>query len=134
MATYEKFIGIEKFTEEQMKKAWLEMVGAFNSNQNTVKRSYKSSLGGDFSGYRAKFDTKKITKQVTRSYGSLKSGNIGIINGFKDKEESWRMLNVLLHDRSLHQRYGQTLIKATHEMDDKTKAIKRKLRSITNNG
>ena len=40
MATYEKFIGIEKFTEEQMKKAWLEMVGAFNSNQNTVKRSY----------------------------------------------------------------------------------------------
>ena len=134
MATYEKFIGIEKFTEEQMKKAWLEMVGAFNSNQNTVKRSYKSSLGGDFSGYRAKFDTKKITKQVTRSYGSLKSGNIGIINGFKDKDESWRMLNVLLHDRHLHQRYGQTLIKATHEMDDKTKAIKRKLRSITNNG
>lgn len=134
MATYEKFIGIEKFTEKQMKKAWLEMVGAFNSNQNTVKRSYKSSLGGDFSGYRAKFDTKKITKQVTRSYGSLKSGNIGIINGFKDKEESWRMLNVLLHDRSLHQRYGQTLIKATHEMDDKTKTIKRKLRSITNNG
>lgn len=134
MATYEKFIGIEKFTEEQMKKAWLEMVGAFNSNQNTVKRSYKSSLGGDFSGYRAKFDTKKITKQVTRSYGSLKSGNIGIINGFKDKEESWRMLNVLLHDRHLHQRYGQTLVKATHEMDDKTKMIKRKLRSITNNG
>ena len=134
MATYEKFIGIEKFTEEQMKKAWLEMVGAFNSNQNTVKRSYKSSLGGDFSGYRAKFDTSKITKQVTRSYGSLKSGNIGIINGFKDKEESWRMLNVLLHDRHLHQRYGQTLVKATHEMDDKTKTIKRKLRSITNNG
>ena len=134
MATYEKFIGIEKFTEEQMKKAWLEMVRAFNSNQNTVKRSYKSSLGGDFSGYRAKFDTKKITKQVTRSYGSLKSGNIGIINGFKDKEESWRMLNVLLHDRHLHQRYGQTLVKATHEMDDKTKMIKRKLRSITNNG
>ena len=134
MATYDKFIGIEKFTEEQMKKAWLEMVGAFNSNQNTVKRSYKSSLGGDFSGYRAKFDTKKITKQVTRSYGSLKSGNIGIINGFKDKEESWRMLNVLLHDRHLHQRYGQTLVKATHEMDDKTKMIKRKLRSITNNG
>lgn len=134
MATYEKFIGIEKFTEEQMKKAWLEMVDAFNSNQNKVKRSYKSSLGGDFSGYRAKFDTKKITKQVTRSYGSLKSGNIGIINGFKDKDESWRMLNVLLHDRHLHQRYGQTLIKATHEMDDKTKAIKRKLRSITNNG
>lgn len=134
MATYEKFIGIEKFTEEQMKKAWLEMVGAFNSNQNTVKRSYKSSLGGDFSGYRAKFDTKKITKQVTRSYGSLKSGNIGIINGFKAKEESWRTLNVLLHDRHLHQRYGQTLVKATHEMDDKTKNIKRKLRSITNNG
>lgn len=134
MATYEKFVGIEKFTEEQMKKAWLEMVGAFNSNQNTVKRSYKSSLGGDFSGYRAKFDTKKITKQVTRSYGSLKSGNIGIINGFKDKEESWRMLNVLLHDRHLHQRYGQTLVKATHEIDDKTKMIKRKLRSITNNG
>ncbi|ANM46737.1 hypothetical protein [Lactococcus phage D4412] len=134
METYKQFIGVEKFTEEQMKKAWLEMVGAFNSNQNTVKRSYKSSLGGDFSGYRAKFDTKKITKQVTRSYGSLKSGNIGIINGFKDKEESWRMLNVLLHDRSLHQRYGQTLIKATHEMDDKMKTIKRKLRSITNNG
>lgn len=134
MATYEQFIGVEKFTEEQMKKAWLEMVGAFNSNQNTVKRIHKSSLGGDFSGYRAKFDTKKITKQVTRSYGSLKSGNIGIINGFKAKDESWRMLNVLLHDRSLHQRYGQTLIKATHEMDDKTKTIKRKLRSITNNG
>lgn len=134
MATYEQFIGVEKFTEKQMKKAWLEMVDAFNSNQNTVKRSYKSSLGGDFSGYRAKFDTSKITKQVTRSYGSLKSGNIGIINGFKDKEESWRMLNVLLHDRHLHQRYGQTLVKATHEMDDKTKTIKRKLRSITNNG
>lgn len=134
MATYEQFIGIEKFTEEQMKKAWLEMVDAFNSNQNKVKRSYKSSLGGDFSGYRAKFDTKKITKQVTRSYGSLKSGNIGIINGFKAKDESWRMLNVLLHDRYLHQRYGQTLVKATHEMDDKTKTIKRKLRSITNNG
>ena len=73
MATYKQFIGVEKFTEEQMKKAWLEMVDAFNSNQNTVKRSYKSSLGGDFSGYRAKFDTKKITKQVTRSYGSLRS-------------------------------------------------------------
>lgn len=134
MATYKQFIGVEKFTEKQMKKAWLEMVGAFNSNQNTVKRSYKSSLSGDFSGYRAKFDTSKVKKQITRSYGSLRSGHIGIINGFKAKDESWRMLNVLLHDRHLHQRYGTTLIKATHEMDDKTKEIRRKLRSITSNG
>lgn len=133
MATTE-ITGLEKFTEKQVKKVWLDMADAFNSNQNTVKRKYKSSLGGDFSGYRAKFDTKKITKQVTRSYGSLKSGNIGIINGFKAKEESWRMLNVLLHDRSLHQRYSRTLVRATHEMDDKTKAIKRRLRSITQNG
>ncbi len=134
MATTNKVTGLEKFTEKQLKQVWLEMADAFNSNQSTVKRSYKSSLGGNFSGYRTKFDTKKITKQVTRSYGSLKSGNIGIINGFQDKEESWRMLNVLLHDRHLHQRYGQTLIKATHKTDDKTKTIKRKLRSITNNG
>lgn len=133
MATTE-VTGLEKFTEKQVKKVWLDMADAFNSNQNDVKRSYKSSLGGNFSGYRAKFDTKKITKQVTRSYGSLKSGNIGIINGFKDKEESWRMLNVLLHDRSLHQRYSRTLVRATHEMDDKNKVIKRKLRSITQNG
>lgn len=126
--------GLEKFTEKQLKHVWLDMVDAFNSNQNTVKRGYKSSLGGDFSGYRAKFDTSKITKQVTRSYGSLKSGHIGVVNGFKAKEESWRMLNVLLHDRHLHQRYGQTLVRATHEMDDKTKTIKRKLRSITKNG
>lgn len=126
--------GLEKFTEKQVKKVWLDMADAFNSNQNTVKRKYKSSLGGDFSGYRAKFDTKKITKQVTRSYGSLKSGNIGIINGFKAKDESWRMLNVLLHDRSLHQRYSRTLVRATHEMDDKNKVIKRRLRSITQNG
>ncbi|QGT52680.1 hypothetical protein KMD03_gp30 [Lactococcus phage CHPC1183] len=102
MATTNKVTGLEKFTEKQLKKVWLEMVDAFNSNQNTVKRSYKSSLGGDFSRYPVKFDTKKITKQVTRSYGS--------------------------------QRYGRTLVKATHEMDDKTKNIKRKLRSITNNG
>lgn len=133
MATTE-VTGLEKFTEKQVKKVWLDMADAFNSNQNTVKRSYKSSLGGDFSGYRAKFETSKVKKQITRSYGSLKSGNIGIINGFKDKEESWRMLNVLLHDRHLHQRYGTKLIKATHKMDDKTKAIKRKLRSITSNG
>ena len=133
MATTE-VTGLEKFTEKQVKKVWLDMADAFNSNQNTIKRKYKSSLGGDFSGYRAKFDTKKITKQVTRSYGSLKSGNIGIINGFKAKEESWRMLNVLLHDRSLHQRYSRTLVRATHEMDDKTKVIKRRLRSITKNG
>lgn len=133
MATTE-ITGLEKFTEKQVKKVWLDMADAFNSNQNTVKRKYKSSLGGNFSGYRAKFDTKKITKQVTRSYGSLKSGNIGIINGFKAKDESWKMLNVLLHDRSLHQRYSRTLVRATHEMDDKTKAIKRKLRSITQNG
>lgn len=133
MATTE-VTGLEKFTEKQVKKVWLDMADAFNSNQNDVKRSYKSSLGGNFSGYRAKFDTKKITKQVTRSYGSLKSGNIGIINGFKDKEESWRMLNVLLHDRSLHQRYSRTLVRATHEMDDKNKVIKRRLRSITQNG
>lgn len=133
MAT-KQITGLEKFTEKQVKKVWLEMADAFNSNQNTIKRSYKSSLGGDFSGYRAKFDTSKVKKQITRSYGSLKSGNIGIINGFKAKDESWRMLNVLLHDRHLHQRYGTTLIKATHEMDDKTKAIKRKLRSITSNG
>ena len=111
MATTNKVTGLEKFTE-----------------------SYKSSLGGNFSRYPVKFDTKKINKQVTRSYGSLKSGNIGIVNGFKAKDESWRMLNVLLHDRSLHQRYGRTLVRATHEMDDKTKNIKRKLRSITNNG
>lgn len=134
MATTNKVTGLEKFTEKQLKKVWLEMVDSFNSNQNTVKRSYKSSLGGDFSRYPVKFDTKKITKQVTRSYGSLKSGNIGVINGFKAKDESWKMLNVLLHDRNLHQRYGQTLVRATHEMDDKTKNIKRKLRSITNNG
>lgn len=134
MATTKQITGLEKFTEKQVKKVWLGMADAFNSNQNDVKRSYKSSLGGDFSGYRAKFDTSKVKKQITRSYGSLKSGNIGIINGFKDKEESWRMLNVLLHDRHLHQRYGTKLIKATHEMDDKTKAIKRKLRSITSNG
>jgi len=134
MATTKQIKGLEKFTEKQLKKVWLEMVDIFNSNQNTVKRSYKSSLGGDFSRYPVKFDTKKINKQVTRSYGSLKSGNIGIINGFKDKEESWRMLNILLHDRNLHQRYGRTLVKATHEMDDKTKTINRKLRSITNNG
>lgn len=133
MATTE-ITGLEKFTEKQVKKVWLDMADAFNSNQNTVKRKYKSSLGGDFSGYRAKFDTKKITKQVTRSYGSLKSGNIGIINGFKAKDESWRMLNVLLHDRSLHQRYSRTLVRATHEMDDKNKVIKRRLRSITQNG
>lgn len=133
MATTE-VTGLEKFTEKQVKKVWLDMADAFNSNQNTVKRKYKSSLGGNFSGYRAKFDTKKITKQVTRSYGSLKSGNIGIINGFKAKEESWRMLNVLLHDRSLHQRYSRTLVRATHEMDDKNKVIKRRLRSITQNG
>lgn len=126
--------GLEKFTEKQVKKVWLEMANSFNSNQNTVKRSYKSSLGGDFSGYRAKFDTSKVKKQITRSYGSLRSGHIGIINGFKAKDESWRMLNVLLHDRNLHQRYGTTLIKATHETDDKTKEIKRKLRSITSNG
>lgn len=133
MATTE-VTGLEKFTEKQVKKVWLDMADAFNSNQNTVKRKYKSSLGGNFSGYRAKFDTKKITKQVTRSYGSLKSGNIGIINGFKAKDESWRMLNVLLHDRSLHQRYSRTLVRATHEMDDKNKVIKRRLRSITQNG
>ena len=134
MATTKQITGLEKFTEKQVKKVWLGIADAFNSNQNYVKRSYKSSLGGDFSGYRAKFDTSKVKKQITRSYGSLKSGNIGIINGFKDKEESWRMLNVLLHDRHLHQRYGTKLIKATHEMDDKTKVIKRKLRSITSNG
>lgn len=134
MATTNKVTGLEKFTEKQLKQVWLEMADAFNSNQNTVKRSYKSSLGGNFSRYHVKFDTKKINKQVTRSYGSLKSGNIGIINGFKAKDESWRMLNILLHDRSLHQRYGRTLVRATHEMDDKTKNIKRKLRSITNNG
>lgn len=133
MATTE-VTGLEKFTEKQVKKVWLDMADAFNSNQNTVKRKYKSSLGGDFSGYRVKFDTKKVTKQVTRSYGSLKSGNIGIINGFKAKDESWRMLNILLHDRSLHQRYSQTLVRATHEMDDKNKVIKRRLRSITQNG
>lgn len=133
MATTE-VTGLEKFAEKQIKKVWLDMADAFNSNQNTVKRKYKSSLGGDFSGYRAKFDTKKVTKQVTRSYGSLKSGNIGIINGFKAKDESWRMLNVLLHDRSLHQRYSRTLVRATHEMDDKNKVIKRRLRSITQNG
>lgn len=126
--------GLEKFTEKQVKKVWIEMAETFNSNQNTVKRSYKSSLGGDFSGYRAKFDTSKVKKQITRSYGSLRSGNIGIINGFKAKDESWRMLNVLLHDRHLHQRYGTKLVKATHETDDKTKEIRRKLRSITSNG
>ena len=66
MATTNKVTGLEKFTEKQLKKVWLEMVDSFNSNQNTVKRSYKSSLGGDFSRYPVKFDTKKITKQVTR--------------------------------------------------------------------
>lgn len=134
MATTKQITGLEKFTEKQVKKVWLDMADAFNSNQNTVKRTYKSSLGGDFSQYPVKFETDKIKKQITRSYGSLKSGNIGIINGFKAKDESWRMLNVLLHDRNLHQRYGTTLVKATHEMDDKTKLIKRKLRSITSNG
>ena len=134
MATTKQVTGLEKFTEKQLKKVWIDMVDSFNSNQNTVKRSNKSSLGGDFSRIQVKFDTKKITKQVTRSYGSLKSGIFRVVNGFKAKDESWRMLNVLLHDRHLHQRYGQTLVKATHEMDDKTKTIKRKLRSITNNG
>ena len=86
MATTKQVTGLEKFTEKQLKKVWLEMVDSFNSNQNTVKRSYKSSLGGDFSRYPVKFDTKKINKQVTRSYGSLKSGNIGVVNGFKAKD------------------------------------------------
>lgn len=134
MATTKQITGLEKFTQKQVKGVWLDMAKVFNENQNTIKRSYKSSLGGDFSGYRAKFDTSKVKKQITRSYGSLKSGNIGIINGFKAKDESWRMLNVLLHDRYLHQRYGATLVPATHEMDDRRKVIQRRLRSIAKNG
>lgn len=129
MATITKpFKGVEEDIQKKNKALWLDIVKIHQRNLNTVKRANKSSLGGDFSGYRAKFDTDKVKKQITRSYGSLKGGAIGAINGFKAKDESWRMLNVLLHDRQLHQRYGQTLVKQTHEMDDKGKAIRKQIR------
>lgn len=124
MAT-EKFEGVEKAINKMNKELWLDVVKIHQSNLNETKKMYSSLKGGNFSGYRAKFDTDKIEKQQTRAYGSLKGGLIGVINGFKDKDESWRMLNVLLHDRQLHQRYGQTLVKANFEYDDNTKRIRK---------
>lgn len=124
MAT-EKFEGVEKAINKMNKELWLDVVKIHQSNLNETKKIYSSLKGGNFSGYRAKFDTDKIEKQQTRTYGSLKGGLIGVFNGFKDKDESWRMLNVLLHDRQLHQRYSQTLVKANFEYDDNTKRIRR---------
>lgn len=123
-------VDVQKFTEETNKKLWKGIVQIHQSNLSETKQIRKSLKGGDFSGYRAKFDTKKVKKQITRSYGSLKSGNIGVINGFKAKDESWRMLNVLLHDRNLHQRYGKTLVRQTHEYNDKSQVVKRKIRGL----
>ena len=123
-------VDVQKFTEETNKKLWKGIVKIHQSNLSETKQIRKNLKGGDFSGYRAKFDTKKVKKQITRSYGSLKSGNIGVINGFKAKDESWRMLNVLLHDRNLHQRYSKTLVKATHEYNDKSQVVKRKIRGL----
>lgn len=129
MAT-KKQVDVQKFTEEQNKKLWKGIVKIHQSNLSETKQIRKSLKGGNFSGYPVKFDTRKVKKQITRTYGSLKSGNIGVINGYKAKDESWRMLNVLLHDRNLHQRYSRTLIKATHERDDNTKVIRRKIRGL----
>ena len=123
-------VDVQKFTEETNKKLWKEIVKVHQSNLSEVHQRYSSLKGGDFSGYRAKFDTKQAKKQITRTYGSLKSGNIGVFNGFKAKDESWRMLNVLLHDRNLKQRYGKTLVKQTHEYNDKSQVVRRKIRGL----
>lgn len=125
------FNGFDKWTEEQAKDRWLKIVSVMKRNQLGAKKTRSTLLrGNDFSRYRAKFDTKKLKPQITRSYGSLKGGLIGAINGFENKNEDWRMLNVLLHDRQLHQRYGRTLVPKTHTLDGSTNKLRRELRRL----
>lgn len=130
MATTYKPDGVEKFTLEQQVKLYKNVYNIHKANLSETKKLRSTLRKNDFSGYRAKFDTKKVKKQITRSYGSVKSGNIGVINGFKAKDESWRMLNVLTHDRYLHQRYSRTLVKKTHDYEDNSAKIRREVRRL----
>ena len=101
-------------------------------HQDNLPKVYKtrSSLKqGDFSGYRATFDTSKLKPRV-RTYGSVKGGVVGTISGFKDKDESWRMLNVLTHDRNLRQRYGTTLVKANFKYESNASKVKRGVKRL----
>lgn len=100
-----------------------------NRNLADVKKTRKSDLGGDFSRYPVKFDTDKLKPQ-TRAYGSIKGGLIGYINGFDSKDESWRMLNVLAHDRQLHQRYSRHLVKANFYYSSNAQKIRRQIRGL----
>lgn len=128
-------LGIEKWSEQQLGKGWKKIVKTMQDGQGKVGRRYRSVKRGDFTRYSVKFNTSDLNKgQVTKTYGSIKSGRIGAINGFKGKKESWRMLNVLLHDRKLHQRYGRSLVKATHTLDVDYETLKRKLGEIVKNG
>jgi hypothetical protein len=100
-----------------------------NDNLQEVKQTRKSTLGGDFSRYPVTFDTSQLKPQ-TRAYGSIKGGMIGYINGFKSKDESWRMLNVLAHDRYLHQRYSRHLVKANYDYKSNANKIRRQIRGL----
>lgn len=100
-------------------------------HQKNLAKSYqtRSSLGhGDFSGYPVRFNTELIKSPRVRSYGSIKGGLVGTVSGFKAKDESWRMLNVLCHDRQLHQRYGATLVKANWHYKSNEQKIRREIR------
>ena len=132
MAT-EKINGLENWTEKKLKTTWEKMSSVMNDNVGSVVKLY-SSLGGDFSRYPVRLDTKSVKKQVTRSYGSFKSGLIGSVNGFTGKDDSWRALNILLHDRYLHQRYGRSFVRATHKLEVDYSRLKTQLRGIARNG
>jgi len=124
------FNAFEKWTEDVVRKKWIGIVSIHKSNQLKPVKQYSSLKRSNFTKYPTQFNTKTLTPQVTRTYGSFGSGVIGAINGWKNKDESWRMLNVLTHDRQLHQRHGRTLGKATHKLEGSTQKLRRELRGL----
>lgn len=122
-------INVEGWTVENLGKLQHNIGEVHENNLPKVYKTRSSLKSGDFSGYRATFDTSKLKPRV-RYYGSVKGGAVGTISGFKDKDESWRMLNVLTHDRQLHQRYGTTLVEANFKYEDNAKKVKRGVKRL----
>ena len=122
-------INVEGWTKDNLGELQHNIGRVHEKNLPKVYKTRTSLKGGDFSGYRATFDTSKLKPRV-RYYGSIKGGVVGTISGFKDKDESWRMLNVLTHDRQLHQRYGTTLIEANFKYEDNAKKVRRGVKNL----
>ena len=57
-------VDVQKFTEQQNKKLWKGIVQIHQSNLSETKQIRKSLKGGDFSGYRAKFDRRQLQQHL----------------------------------------------------------------------